>query len=58
MKPSDVIESLPKQQQAVLKQVLAIERKYMHIKDLNKNKFKEKAVLEEIVAVINRSFAE
>ena len=58
MKPSDVIESLPKQQQDVLKQVLTIERKYMHIKDLNKNKLKEKAVMDEILASINRSFEE
>ncbi|MDX1282978.1 hypothetical protein [Shewanella colwelliana] len=56
MKPNDVIQNLPKQQQDVLKQVLAIERKYMHIKDLNNNKPKEKAVMEEIVAAINRSF--
>ena len=58
MKPSDVIESLPKKQQEVLKRVLTIEHKYMHLKDLNKNKLKEKAVLDELVSVINRSFAE
>ena len=55
MKPGDIVKSLSKDDEALLGEVLRVEKRNLHIQEIKKNSRNEKEIVAEIVAIINKA---
>ena len=55
LKPNQIIGSLSKEDQQLINNVLAIEKRRLHIREIKKNTRNEKEIVSEIIDVINRA---
>ena len=54
-KPNEVIELLTGDDKKLLNEVLAIEKKRLHIREIKNNTRNEKEIVSEIVSLINKA---